>query len=110
MARIVAFVAGERAIRPGLLSPDATLLGDLGMDGADGWELIEAFGRAFEVDVSRFEPARHFGPEGGGSPLSLIIWLTEVFLGGRDVHEVWGLSPITIRDLAEAAERKCWLT
>lgn len=94
---------------PDHLTLDTTLLGDLGTDGADGWELIETFGEEFQVDLSGFEPSKHFGPEGIGCPVSLLIWFVEVVLRRRDSHEVWGLTPITIRDLVAAAERKKWL-
>jgi hypothetical protein len=88
---------------------DATLFGDLGIDGADGWELIEAFGKEFEVDLSGFDPTKHFGPECGGNPVSLFIWFIEEVLRRRDPHEVWGLKSITVRDLVEAAEQQRWL-
>ena len=45
--RVKIFVARERATNLDRLTLDATLLGDLGTDGADGWELVEAFGKEF---------------------------------------------------------------
>ncbi len=90
------------------LTLDSTLFGDLGTDGADGWELIEAFGKEFDVDISGFDPSKHFGPECGGNPLTLVIWFVEEVVRRRNPHEVWGLTPISIRDLVEAAETKRW--
>jgi acyl carrier protein len=108
-ARVKAFVARERATSPGRLSPETTLYGDLGTDGADGWELIESFGEEFGVDLASFDPSKHFGPEGSGCPLALVLWLVEEVILRRDPHETSGLTPITIRDLVEAAEQKRWL-
>ncbi|WZO98796.1 DUF1493 family protein [Isosphaeraceae bacterium EP7] len=108
-ARVKAFVASATMTDPERLTPETTLFGDLGTDGADGWELIEAFGKEFEVDLSRFDASKHFGPEASGNPLAMLHWFIEEFLLRRDPHEVWGLSPITIGDLIEAAERKEWL-
>ncbi len=108
-SRIKAFVARERSTDPDHLSLETTLFGDPGTDGADGWELIDEFGKEFEVYLSGFDPSKHFGPECGGNPVSLFIWFVEEVLRRRDPHEVWGLEPITIRDLVEAAHQKSWL-
>ena len=105
---VKAFVARERGTNVDHLTLDSTLFGDLGTDGDDGWELIEAFGKEFDVDLSGFDPSKHFGPECGPNPVTLFIWFVEEVLRRRDPHEVWGLTPITIRDLVKAAEQKQW--
>jgi hypothetical protein len=110
VARVISFVAKERAIRPERITLDTTLWCDLGADGADGWDLIDAFGKEFEVDLSGFDPTKHFGPEASATPASLLTWLIEEWLLKRDPHEVWGIAPITIRDLIESAEKKHWIT
>jgi acyl carrier protein len=107
--RVKAFVARERATNFDDLNLDSTLFGDLGTDGADGWELIEDFGKEFDVDLSGFDPAKHFGPECGADLGTLIVWFVEEVLRRRDPHEVWGLNPITIRDLVKSAEKKQWI-
>src|SRR5688500_479962 len=61
--RVKEFVARWTSTRAERLTLDTTLFGDLGVDGADGWELVEDFGKAFGVDISAFDPGRHFGPE-----------------------------------------------
>ena len=108
-SRVKAFVARESGTEPERLTLGTTIFGDLGTDGADGWELIEAFGKEFEVDLAGFDPSKHFGPEQGCSPFTIVIWFIEEFLRKKDAHEVAGLSPITIRDLIAAAENKRWL-
>jgi hypothetical protein len=108
-ARVKGFVANERGVDPLRIKLDTTLFGDLGTDGADGWELIEAFGKEFEVDRSGFDWSRHFGPEAGCNPFTFIPLLIEEVLRRRDPHVISGLTSITIRDLIEAAEQKTWL-
>jgi acyl carrier protein len=49
------------------LSEDTRLLHDLGMDGTDAVEFMEAFSEEFNVDMSEFKFDRHFGPECGPS-------------------------------------------
>src|SRR3954471_4410832 len=69
------FAARELGVAVERLEEAQTQLGrDLGVDGADGWEFIEAFGPQFGVDISSFESARHFGPEAGPSPLHGLWW------------------------------------
>jgi hypothetical protein len=106
--RVKTFVARERCVDPRRLSLETTLFGDLGTDGADGWELIEAFGKEFDVDLCSFDPSKHFGPECGGNPISLLFWFINEVLLRRESHEVWGLTPISIRDLVNAAKWKRW--
>ena len=107
--RVKGFVANETATDPARLNLETTLLADLGTDGADGWELIEAFGKEFEVDLSGFDASKHFGPEAGGNPFTLMYWFIQEVLLHKDPHEVWGLSAITIGDLIAAAEHRTWL-
>jgi acyl carrier protein len=102
------FVAKRTATQPDRLTLDTTLLGDLGADGADGWELIAAFGEEFGVDLSGFAFARHFCNEGGASPILLLESLVRQFLAKEDPHQIAGVTPITIRDLVEAAETRHW--
>lgn len=108
-ARVKGFVANERKTDPGRLNLETALFADLGTDGADGWELIEAFGKEFEVDLSGFDVSKHFGPEAVGNPFTLIYGFIQEVLLRKDPHDVWGLSVITIEALIEAAEQKTWL-
>jgi acyl carrier protein len=107
--RVKEFVAMERATAVGTITLDTTLLGDLGVDGADGWELIEAFGKEFEVDLSEFDASKHFGPEAGAFPPLFFIQLFREFILKQDPHSIAGVSPITVQDLVDAAEKKRWL-
>ena len=108
---IMDFVAGCTGVRPPRLSPASTLFGDLGVDGADGWELIEAFGERFHVDLSSFHADRHFGPEGLPvyAPFLWLWWLVSFpFRPGQTPEERAGLRAIRISDLMAAAREGRW--
>jgi hypothetical protein len=87
---------------------ETTLFGDLGVDGADGPELIQAFAKEFRVDISSFDACRHFGPEAGFSLLHSIVQFFRMEVLGEDVHSAADKLPIAIRDLVTAAEVKRW--
>ena len=109
---ITDFVAEFTGVARERLSPDVTLLGDLGVDGADGWELIAAFGQRFEVNLSSFQPERHFGPEGLPlhAPLEwLCCLLSWSFRKRQTPEERAGLDAIRISDLMASAREKRWM-
>ena len=66
-----------------------------------GVELILAFAEEFGVDISEFDWRRHFGPEGLGCLLFAVR--------GRVRTDGPWPEPITLRDLAEAAQAKRWV-
>jgi acyl carrier protein len=102
--RVESFVLKFWPPRKGPLSADTKLLQDLGMDGTDAVEFMEAFSEEFNVDMSEFEFDRHFGPEGGFGPVRLVYYLYCRLFG----REFSGLIPITLRDLVSAAKVKKW--
>jgi Protein of unknown function (DUF1493) len=108
---VMDFVAEFTGVRRQRLSPASTLLGDLGVDGADGWELIETFGERFHVDLSSFHADRHFGPEGLPiyAPFVWLWWLVNFpFRKRHTPEERSGLRAIRIADLVAAAQDRRW--
>jgi hypothetical protein len=108
---VMDFVAEFTGVRPPRLSPASTLFGDLGIDGADGWKLIEAFGERFHVDLSSFHADRHFGPEGFHilAPVLWLWWLVSSFFRPKQTpEERAGLRAIRISDLIAAARERRW--
>ena len=108
---VMDFVADFIGVKRERLTPDLSLLGDLGVDGADGWELIEKFGLKFQVDLSGFRADRHFGPE--GLPIyAPFVWLWLLvslpFRKRRSAEDEAGLKPIRVRDLILAAKNRRW--
>lgn len=97
------FVSEFFACRPERLTPTTRLFHDLGVDGADGWEFMAAFGQRFEVNMGEFFAALHFNDEGGCNPVLVLLWL---LYRPRFLR----LVPITLGDLVEAARSKQWQT
>ena len=108
--QIFRFIAESRSVDQTTLTLETTLLGDLGTDGDDAYELLLSFSKTFNVDFSTFEFTRHFGNE-GITPLQVIPYFYRLIVGlrGKDPHAVAGKKPITIRDLVRSAEEKRWL-
>ena len=97
------------------------------MAGADGWEFVESYAQAFDVDIARFQSDPHFGPE-AGSPLVGVVLGAAVFAGSISVWTVpisvavvvagyrWmmrrdmrdGPFTLTVADLIEYAEAGEW--
>ena len=84
------------------LTPDTRILHDLGIDGDDGDELLEAFCEEFEIqNVSEIDLSAYFGPE-GVDPFTFLFCL--VFKRDKFLR-----IPITLRDLVDSAEAKRWI-
>ena len=108
---IMDFVSEVTGVKRGRLTSASTLLGDLGIDGADGWELIESFGKRFQVDLAHFQADRHFGPEGLPiyAPFLWLWWLVSwPFCRSQTPEDRARLKPIQISDLIAAARDRRW--
>jgi acyl carrier protein len=82
------------------LHPDAEMMRDLGIDGADAAEFMAAFAQEFRVDMSQFEFGLHFGPEAGFDPFR---WLYQKVSKAPTTFV-----PISIRDLESVAAAGKW--
>lgn len=88
--RIVSLIKKEAMIRKYDFTLETRIEKDLGVTGDDAAELIEAFAKEFQVDVSRFVFHDYFGPEG-----------TDIFCQYPDAQT---RKKLTIGDLEEAVE------
>ena len=94
------FIAEFSSVRKDRIFAETRINDDLGIDGADGEELLEAFCARFGVDASTFPPHKYFGPEAAANPLSVILSIARRVTTGS-----WsGLSPLTVRDLVRAID------
>ena len=91
------FVSDELGVPAARIKPETRLLHDLGVDGNDAGDLLQHFSARFHVDLSAFHFSSHFGPEAGWNPLHCFYCF--LFARGRQ-RDI----PITIQDLAEAAD------
>jgi hypothetical protein len=92
------FICEQLGLRKRVLTPATRLQADLGVEGEDGTDLMEAFASRFEVDISAFEVNRYFGPEAGWNP---VAWLWYHFFGTRRTD-------ITVDMLQQAIDEGAW--
>jgi hypothetical protein len=98
---LVEFVTEELRVSSSRLRPNTRLFHDLGVDGDDGPEFIDAFARRFGVDLTGFDPSLHFGPEAAGNPLLWAWW----FITCR-----WPtMIPISLSDLQASLDARRWV-
>jgi acyl carrier protein len=97
------FVAEVISTSPQELTALTRLGEDLGLDGDDAEDFMQAFAHRFQVDLSDFHFDLHFGPEAAYNPfLSFYLWLFK--------PSALKLEPITIGDLVRAAKERKWHT
>jgi len=96
------FIANELREPYERLGLDTRIQNDLWVDGADGWELMAAFWKQFDVDPGDYDDAYYFGDEGGGClPTFFFFWL----IGRKPSRK---LIQITVQDMVVAAKNKRW--
>jgi hypothetical protein len=100
---VIAFVAAELNEKEERLRLTTRLWHDLGVDGDDADEFMQAFAERFAVDLTGFEFERHFSDDGGLNPLA---YLWTKWRNPSRLKRV----PITLEDLVEAAHLKRWRT
>jgi acyl carrier protein len=85
------------------LPPTTRLREDLGLDGDDAVEFLNAFAETFGVDMSAFDFGEHFGAESGLGPRTL---LRAILPGTR--RSMRTKTPVRISDLMEAVSKRQW--
>lgn len=99
---VINFVIAQTSLDKKRLSKQFRLAEDLGLDGDDAIEFMEAFSHDFSVDMSEFSLRDYFGPEAGFNPICYAYWM----LFERDKLRS---TPITIADLIKAAQNGKWI-
>lgn len=62
--KIRTFIVKETGVKPSKITLDAELEDDLGISGDDTVDLLTAFSKEFNVDISRFRARDYIRPEG----------------------------------------------
>lgn len=109
---VIEFVAAFTGSKPERIHFHTTLYGDLGVAGDDGLELIQTYGKKFQVDLAEFEPVSHFGGEGVGilAPLGLLWRILRLpFRQKRTPEEEADLRAVRICDLVACAHAGRWM-
>jgi acyl carrier protein len=92
---IIKLIVDVTGINPDRISLESCLNHDLGIDGDDAAELLSEYAAAFGVDMSGFHFSKYFQ----GEPHLFNWWVP---------GPIAKLSPVTVRDLVEAARQKKW--
>jgi len=100
--RVMEFVAFEAGVNVEELGPATTLVGDLVFEGGLGLEFMASFSREFNVDMSEFDPDKHFAPDDG----CLVPRFLRCMVCRR--RRTPALEPISINDLVDAAAKGKW--
>ncbi len=101
---VIAFVAEYWEEPKNQLSAETSINEDLGIDGDDGFEFMQAFSRRFAVNLGAFPYDNYFGVEAAATPISIIVLMIRWLTTGKSTK----LSPLTLRQLAEAVENGSW--
>lgn len=104
-AEVIRFVSQSLEVSLGRLDARTRLREDLGLDGYDAIEFFKGFSRKFEVDSSKMDFRKHFGPGAGLNPL----WSLLRTLAPRTVENIskdLGRYPTTMNHLVLVAEKK----
>ena len=101
--RIRHLAAKQMGVNEEKLTADMRLGADLGMDGDDAYEFLQAFWTEFGVDMTDFPYDEYFGPESGFIFFNFVYYL----LFRRDKLR---LKELTFRELVRAAEAKRWVS
>ena len=102
---VIGFVAEYCEEPKSQLSAETSINEDLGMDGDDALEFMQAFSQRFAVDLETFPYDNYFGVEAAATPISLIAMLIRWLTTGKSTT----LSPLTLRQLAEAVQNGSWV-
>lgn len=109
---VIDFVAAFTGFKAERIHSQTTLYGDLGVAGDDGLDLIQAYGKKFQVDLTEFQSEHHFGSEGVSilAPLGLLWMVLRLpFRQKRTPEEEANLRVIRIRDLITFARAGRWM-
>jgi acyl carrier protein len=93
-------------VRPDKVHPQAKIEDDLGTTGDDAVELMEKFAERFQVDMTGFDFSVHFGPEGGGCLVLLLLF--PFWLGKQSDEDYRNFQPVTVGHLVQVAQRGAW--
>jgi acyl carrier protein len=96
--KVIKFVSNQTGIKENKLMLDSSIFHDLGVDGEDALELLNAFSKEFNVDISTFPLLDYFGNEGTLSLIGLIKRLSSM-----DMREQ--KKKLTIDDLIDSAKQ-----
>ncbi len=106
-AEVIQFVSQSLEVSMDRVDARTRLREDLGLDGYDAIKFFKDFSKKFEVDSSKMDFPKHFGPGADLNPLwSLFRTLAPDTV--KNISRDLGKYPITINHLVLVAEKKRW--
>ena len=111
--RVRGLVSGQSGVPEAEITLETRLVEDLGIDGDDGDELLQAFADEFGVDMSSMDPLNYFGDEGIGLPVPSLVPLASLLIPSFRAsvrHATRGRRVLTVRSLVTSARARHWLT
>ena len=101
---VINLISKETLLPPSKISLNSTLLGDLGIDGDDAWEIFEKCQEKYQLDLSEFEFQKYFRNEPCFKGL-LYLWRK---LKYGDEHIASQKEPVTVSMLINACASGAW--
>jgi acyl carrier protein len=111
--RVCGLVSGQSGTPEAEITLETRLVEDLGIDGDDGDELLQAFAHEFGVDMSSMDPLNYFGDERTGLPAPSLVPLASFLIPGFRAsvrHATRGRRALSVRSLVASARARHWLT
>ncbi len=96
------FVSQQTGISISNLNRNSSLSEDLGIEGDDANDFMQAFSKTFDVELTNFVFDKYFYPEGAFNPISYLIY-RKLFRRPKLQH-----IPITLSRLVEAVLKRKW--
>jgi acyl carrier protein len=92
--KVKMFTVKQSGVPARKVTGDSALENDLGISGDDAYDFIIAFGKEFDVDISKFKGADYFSPEGD----SILPAIIRMFTGKKHPKQ----KELTIKHLEKA--------
>ncbi|MDO8827249.1 DUF1493 family protein [Methylophaga sp.] len=106
-SEVIAFLSEFTGVKSENISSDTLINDDLGVDGDDGFELLEKFSARFGVDLSPISET-YFGPE-GFSVGFLVLWPYYLYRRIKG-YKPQTIAPLPVRQLVKSAEAGKWVS
>ena len=111
-SRLVAFISEQYWTPRRGFHPSTRITDDIGIDGDDGIELIQAIANEFDVDFTAFDPSSYFLPE-GFNVVGCLFFPFRRFLSDKAIQflelQEPDLRPLTLQALADCIDAGKWI-
>ncbi|NQZ53844.1 MAG: DUF1493 family protein [Piscirickettsiaceae bacterium] len=103
-SELIKLISEESGVPISKISGESTLLGDLGLDGDDAWELFDKCHEKYGLDLTNFYFKKHFRNEPCSKGLIYLFRKVKY----RDEHLAANKEPIAVSKLVAACKVGAW--